>query len=71
MYSSTVSLTSALDGVGCQQHVLAALAPGTTRYPFYRRLGWSQDRFGRVRKISPSSGFDSRTVQPLVSRYTD
>jgi hypothetical protein len=26
---------------------------------------------GRVRKISPSPGFDPRTVQPVASRYTD
>jgi len=28
MYSSTLSLTSALDGVGGQRHVSAALLPG-------------------------------------------
>ena len=28
-------------------------------------------RFGRVRKMSPSRGFDPRTVQPVASRYTD
>ena len=28
MYSSTLSLTSGLDGVGCQHHALAALPPG-------------------------------------------
>ena len=27
--------------------------PGKARYPLYRRLGGSQDRSGRVRKISP------------------
>jgi hypothetical protein len=26
---------------------------------------------GRVRKISPTPGFDPRTVQPVASRYTD
>ena len=30
-----------------------------------------QGRSGRVRKISPPPGFDPRTVQPVVSRYTD
>ena len=29
--------------------------------------GWS----GRVQKISPKSGFDPRSVQPVASRYTD
>ena len=52
-YSSTLSLTSALDGVGGQRHAPAALPPGKTRYPMYRRLGGAQGRSGRVRKISP------------------
>jgi len=44
---------------------------GMTRYPLYRRLGESQGQSGRVRRISPPSGFDPRTVQPVASRYTD
>ena len=50
---STLSLTSALDGVGGQRHDPATEPPGKTRYPFYRRLSGSQGRSGRVRKISP------------------
>ena len=42
-----------------------------TRYPLFRRLGGPQGRSGRERKISPSPGFDPRTVQPVASRYTD
>jgi hypothetical protein len=45
--------------------------PIKTRYPLYRRLGGLQGRSGRVRKISPPPGFDPRTVQPVVSHYTD
>ena len=71
MYSSSLSSTSALDGVGGQHHAPAALPPGKTRYPLYRRLGGPQGRSGRVRKISPPPGFDPRTVQPVASRYTD
>ena len=37
-YSSTLPSTSALDGVGGQRNAPAALPPGKTRYPFYRRL---------------------------------
>jgi hypothetical protein len=48
-----------------------SLPPGKTLYPFYRRLGVPQGRSGQVRKISPSSGFDPWTVQPVASRYTD
>ena len=57
--------------VAGQHHAPAALPPGKTRYPLYRRLGGSQGRSGRVRKISPPQGFDPRTVQPVASRYTD
>ena len=40
-------------GVGGQHHAPAALPPGKTRYPLYRRLGGPQGPSGRVRKISP------------------
>jgi len=53
MYNSTLSLTSALDGEGGQRHAPAALPPGKTRYPLYRRLGGTRGRFGQVWKISP------------------
>jgi hypothetical protein len=71
MYSPTLSLTSALEEVSGQHHTTAALLPGKTRYPLYRRLGGPQGRSGRARKISPPPGFDPRTVQPVASRYTD
>jgi hypothetical protein len=58
-------------GVGDHRHAPAALSPGKTRCPFYRRLGWPQGRFGRVQKISPPLGFDPRTVQTVASRCTD
>ena len=70
-YSFTLPSTSALDGVGGQRHAPAALPPGKTRYPLYRRLGGTQGRSGWVRKISPQPGFDPRTVQPVASGYTD
>ena len=58
-------------GVVGQHHAPAALSPGKTRFPLYRRLGGLQGRFKRVRKISPPPGFDPRTIQPVASRYTD
>ena len=58
-------------GVGGQRHAPAALPPGMTRYPLYRRLGWPQGHSERVLKISPPPGFDPRTVQLVASRYTD
>ena len=70
MYSSTVSLTSALDGCGSSTPRPGRFTPGKTRYPLYRRLGGTQSRCGRVRSISSPPGFDPRTVQPVASRYT-
>jgi len=46
------------------------LLPGKTPYPFYRRLGGPQGRSGRAENLVPA-GIRSRTVQPVVSRYTD
>jgi hypothetical protein len=57
--------------VGGQRHAPAALPPGMTWYPLYRRLGRPQGCSGRVLKISPPPGFDPRTSQFVASRYTD
>ena len=46
-------------GVGGQRHAPAALLPGKTQYPLYRRLGGPQGRSVRVRKISPPTGIRS------------
>jgi len=48
----------------------STLPPGKTRYPFYRRLGGPQGRFERAGNLAPT-GFWSRIVQPVFSRYTD
>ena len=68
-YSSTLSLTSTLDGGGWSTPRPGRFTPRReTRYPFYRRLGgpvW------RGAKTSPPPGFDPRTVQPVAIRYTD
>jgi len=53
IYSSTLPLTLALDGVGGQLHAPATLPPGKTWYPLCRRLGELQGRSGQARKISP------------------
>ena len=59
VYSSTLSLTSALDWGGWSMPTPTALLPAKTRYPLYRRLGGSQGWSGRVRKISPPTGIGS------------
>ena len=71
IYISTLPSTSALDGVGDQRHFPAALAPGKTRYPLYRRLGGPQGPSGQVRKVSPPPGCYPCTVQLVACRYTD
>jgi hypothetical protein len=49
-----------------ERHAPAALPPGKTRYPLYRRLGRPQGRSGRMRIQSPPRGFDPRIVQPVA-----
>ena len=71
IYSSTISLTSALDGNGLSTQSPGSFTPRNTRYLLYRRMGGHQGRSGRVRKTSHTPGFDPRTVRPLASRYTD
>jgi hypothetical protein len=71
MYSSNLSLTSALDGVGGQRHAPVGLPPGKNRYRFYGRVGGLQGRSGQVRMSLLPPEFDPRTVQSVASRYTD
>ena len=44
--------------------------PHFTRYPFYRGLRGPQDRCGRAENLVPT-GIRSRSVQPVVSLYTN
>jgi hypothetical protein len=71
-YSSTLSLTSMLDGSGW-----LAPRPGRftrwkeTRYPLYRRLRAPQGWSGRARKSSSLAGFDPRTIQHVAIRCSN
>jgi hypothetical protein len=69
-YSSTLYLTSALDGVGGQRHTPAALPPG--RPGTLCTGGWVVPRTGLYMcgKSHPPPEFDPRTVQSIASRYT-
>ena len=71
-YSSTLSLTSTLDGVDGQRHALAALPPGQ-RPGTHCIGGWVGHRTGLdgCRNSRPPPGLDPRTAQPVASRYTD
>ena len=65
------SMTAALaEGEWSAARPGRTLRPGKTRYPLYRRLGGPQGRSGRAENLVPT-GIRSRTVQPVVSRYTD
>jgi len=46
------------------------LPPGKTWYPFYSWLGGPHGRSGLAENLVPT-GIRSRTIQPVVSRYTD
>jgi hypothetical protein len=59
-YSSTLSLTSALDGGGWLTLRPSRFTPGKeTTYPLYRRPGGPQGRAGRLREISSPTGIRS------------
>ena len=65
------SITTALEGGEWSAARLGRiLPPGKKRYPLFRRLDGPQGRSGRAENLAPP-GFDPRTVQPVVSRYTD
>jgi hypothetical protein len=67
MYSSSISLTSALDGSGWLTTCTCRFHPGNeNRYPLYRRLGGS---VWTGAKNIVTLGFDPRTFQRVVSLY--
>ena len=41
MHSSTLPLTSSLNGVGSQRHASAALSPGKDPVPIVQEAGWA------------------------------
>ena len=64
-------MTAALEGGECSAASPGCnLHPGKTRYPFYRGLGGPKGLYGQAENLVPT-GIRSRTVQPLVSHYTD
>ena len=72
-------LSSALDGDEWSVLRFWPLAPGKEPwYPLNTRLGRPQNRSGRIfffaeekKSFATPPGFESRTVQPVASRYTD
>jgi hypothetical protein len=72
MYTSTVSLTSALDrGEWLTPRPGRFTSGKDTRYPLCRRVGGPKGFYGRVRKISLLQRFDPQIVHPVESSYAD
>jgi len=71
MYSSTLSLTSALDGGGWSTSRPGRLTPGK-KPGIHCIRGWVGPRAGLdgCRLSRPPPEFDSRTVQPVANLYT-
>jgi hypothetical protein len=70
-YSSTLSLTSALDGVGGQRHALATYSRERPRTHCTGGLVGPRAGLEGLGKSRHPPGFDPRTVQPVAIRYTD
>jgi len=71
-YSFTLSLTSTLDRGGMSTpHNGRFTAWKENLYTLYRRTGGPRDLSGRVRKSSPTPGFDPITVKQIACRYID
>jgi hypothetical protein len=70
-YSSTLYLTSGLDGVDGRHNAPTILTPGKTRTQCTG--GWVGPKVGLegCGKISPQLEFDPRAVQSVAGRYTD
>jgi hypothetical protein len=69
-YSSTLSLTAALDGGGWSTPCPGRLTPGNDPVPILHEAGWAPLTIRRVSKISPTPGFDPGTIQPAASPGT-
>jgi hypothetical protein len=71
MYSSTFSVTSALDGGGWSTPRPGRFTLGKDPAPIVQEAGWaSEPVWSDAENIAPP-GFDPRTVYPVASRYTD
>ena len=64
-------MTAALEGgEWSAARICRTLPPGKTRYQFYSRLGGPKGRYGMAENVVPT-GIRCRTLQSVVSRYTD
>ena len=63
-YSSTLSFTSALDGVGGQRHTPTTLPRERDPVPIVQKAGWAPGPVWTDAAISPSPGFDPEPSSP-------
>jgi hypothetical protein len=71
-YSSTLSLTSALDeGEWSKPHHGQFISGQRDLLHIFEEAAWAQGQEGGARKMSSLQRFDPLTVQPVASRYTD
>ena len=69
MYSSTLSLTSALDGVGGPTPRPGLFTPGKDPVPIVQKAGWAPGPvWTGAENLAHPPGFDPRTVRPVASR---
>jgi hypothetical protein len=69
MYSSTHSLTSALDGVGGQRHASAVLPRERDPVSIVQEAGWAAWQVSTVGENLAPPGMDPRTFQSVAIRY--
>jgi hypothetical protein len=68
-YSSNLSLTYVLYGVGGQRHALFALPQGAK--PIVQEAWWAPGPAWKGAETSPPPGLDPWIVQPVASFYSD
>ena len=57
-------------GVGGQHKAPAAFTPGKDPVPILQEAGWTSEPVWIGAENLAQPGFDSRTFQPVASRYT-
>jgi hypothetical protein len=71
-YSSTLSLTSALDGGQWLTSRPGRFTPVRNPVPIIQDVGWAPGPVSTgAKNLASQPGFDPRSVQPVASRYTD
>jgi len=70
-YSSTLSLTSALDGSSWSTPRPRRFTPEKGSVPIVQKTGWAPGSVWTVAENLAPPGLDIRTIEPVASRYTN